>query len=105
MSRSNRDRDMTRGSDVPFGVSSGGVLPHAMSTPRRVGRNTGFLVAGELVSKAASFVFYAVMARAIGQEGFGGFTFALSLALLLAAFDTGVDPVVTRAIARRREDV
>jgi O-antigen/teichoic acid export membrane protein len=76
-----------------------------MSSAGRVARNTGFLAVGDIASKFASLAFYAVMARTLEQEGFGDFTFALSLALLLAAFDTGVDPLVTRGIARRRDDV
>jgi O-antigen/teichoic acid export membrane protein len=64
------------------------------------------LTLGQAASKLASFAFYVVMARRLGQEGFGSFTFALSLALLLTAYSAfGTDAVLSRAVARRADAV
>ena len=72
-----------------------------MSTAATVGRNTAVQVAGEIVGKIASVAFYLVMARRLGQDGFGAFMFALSLALLTTTFaGFGTDALVTRDVAR-----
>lgn len=72
----------------------------------RIARNTGVQVGGEVVSKIASLAFYVVMARVLEPAGFGAFTFALSLALLLTVFaDLGIDTILTREIARSRDRV
>ena len=72
-----------------------------MSSVRRIGRNTGVQVAGELFGKVGSLAFYAVMARTLGQSGFGDFSFALSLAFLLTVFaGFGTDAVLTREASR-----
>lgn len=72
-----------------------------MSVAARVGRNTAVQVAGEVLSKLASAAFYVVMARELGRDGFGEFTFALSLALLLTTLSGfGTDALVTREVAR-----
>lgn len=68
--------------------------------------NTAVQVVGEVVSKAASLAFFAVMAREFGKEGFGEYTFALSLVVLFTVFaGFGTDTVLTRAVAQRREDL
>jgi O-antigen/teichoic acid export membrane protein len=72
---------------------------------RTVGRNTAVLVAGEALSKLASAALYFVMARELGQEDFGAFTFALSLALLTTTVaGLGTDDFVTREVARGTAD-
>lgn len=72
----------------------------------RIARNTGVQVGGELISKVASLAFYVFMARALGRDGFGDFTFALSLALLLTTLaDLGGDQIMTREVARRRDEI
>lgn len=74
-----------------------------MSATRTIARNTTLQAVAEMLGKLASFAFYAIMARQLGQDGFGEFTFALSLALLttiVAGF--GIDPYVAREVARDR---
>jgi O-antigen/teichoic acid export membrane protein len=74
-----------------------------MPSARRVLRNTSVQVGAELVSKVASLVLYAVLARKLGRVGFGEFIFAFSLAALLTAFaGPGTDDVLTREVARDR---
>jgi O-antigen/teichoic acid export membrane protein len=70
---------------------------------RRVARNTGVMVGGQALSKLASLAFYVLMARKLGQHGFGSFTFALSLAVLLTSFaGFGTDSILAREVARDR---
>jgi O-antigen/teichoic acid export membrane protein len=74
-----------------------------VSTSRVVARNAGFQVGAEVVSKVASLLLYAVMARSLGQAGFGHFTFAFSLAGLFVVFAApDVENVLTRDVARDR---
>lgn len=75
-------------------------------TSARVARNTAIQAGGESVSKVASFAFYVVMARVLDPEGFGTFTFALSLAMLLTVLaDLGTDTILTREVARSRDRI
>ena len=70
---------------------------------RRIAANTVLRVGGEVVAKAASFVFFVVMARELGEEGFGDFNFALSLAtVLVAASGFGTSGLLSREVARDR---
>lgn len=74
-----------------------------MSTSGRVARNAAIQSAAETISKIAALVLYAVLARALGQEGFGEFSFAFSLATLLIVLAApGVNDIMTREIARDR---
>ena len=74
-----------------------------MSVSRVIARNTGVQAAADLLGKVASLAFYVVMARELGQRGFGDFTFALSLALVLTMFaEFGTDEMVTRTVAVER---
>ena len=74
-----------------------------MSLARTIARNTGVQVAADILGKLASLAFYAVMARELGQQGFGAFTFALSLALVLTAVASfGTDEILARTVARDR---
>ena len=45
-----------------------------MSVSRVIARNTGVQAAADLLGKVASLAFYVVMARELGQGGFGDFT-------------------------------
>jgi O-antigen/teichoic acid export membrane protein len=71
---------------------------------RLVARNTAVQVLGDTAGKLISLAFYVVLARELGPDGFGLFTFGLSLALLVvtpAGF--GIDTIVAREIARDRQ--
>ncbi len=72
---------------------------------RRVAKNTGVQTAGMAVSRIATLVFYVVMARELGQEGFGDYNFALSIGILVAVCGLGTDFAMTREIARDIERV
>jgi O-antigen/teichoic acid export membrane protein len=72
-----------------------------VSTSRAVARGTSRLVAGLLSAKALDFVFYLLLARHLGVERFGRYTFALSFTLLFSIVaDFGLATVFTREASR-----
>jgi O-antigen/teichoic acid export membrane protein len=72
-----------------------------VSSARTIARNTSVQAVADVFGKVASLAFYVVMARELGQEGFGDFTFALSLALMTTVFaGFGVDQVIARTVSR-----
>ena len=74
-----------------------------MSVSRVVARNTGVRAGADVLGKVASLAFYAVMARQLGREGFGAFTFALALALVMTTVaGFGTDEILARTVARDR---
>jgi O-antigen/teichoic acid export membrane protein len=71
-----------------------------------VARNAASRGVGEVVAKLASVAFFVVMARELGEVGFGDFMFALSFAsLLLLAAGFGTEELVAREVARDRSRV
>ena len=60
-------------------------------------------MAGEALAKVGSLAFFIVLARKVGEEGFGVFSFALALtgALLIAA-GFGTDDLLAREVSRDR---
>ncbi|HEX5910687.1 MAG TPA: oligosaccharide flippase family protein [Thermoleophilaceae bacterium] len=71
-----------------------------------VARNALVRMAGEILAKTASVVFFILIARKLGEEAFGDFTFALSLtSVLLFAAGLGTEELTTREIARDRSTV
>jgi O-antigen/teichoic acid export membrane protein len=73
-----------------------------MSTgARRILANTGYRLLADAGSKLASIAFYVVMARELGADGFGVFTFGLAFVLLATTLGNfGQDTVLTREVAR-----
>lgn len=77
-----------------------------MSILGAIARNTALKAGGEILTKLASLVFYAVMARKLGSEDFGHYMFALSLVVLLTSLaGFGTDGLLTREVARDREEL
>ena len=77
-----------------------------MSLSRAIGRQTVRLFAGTLTAKALDFVLYLLLARTLGVEQFGRYTFALSFTLLFNALgDLGISTVFTREVSRAPERV
>jgi O-antigen/teichoic acid export membrane protein len=73
----------------------------ASDASRRVARNVAARTGGELVAKLTSIAFFVVMARELGRQGFGDFTFAFSLtSLLLVASGFGTEDLIAREVAR-----
>jgi O-antigen/teichoic acid export membrane protein len=75
-----------------------------MSTgARRILANTGYRLLADAGSKLASIAFYVVMARELGADGFGVFTFGLAFVILVTTLGNfGQDSVLTREVARDR---
>lgn len=72
----------------------------------RVARNTGLRIGAELVGKLASLLFFAVMARELGRQGFGDFAFVAALGLLVTMLGgLGSDDILPRAVATREAEV
>ncbi len=77
-----------------------------MSLSRAIGRQTVRLFAGTLLAKGLDFVLYLLLARTLGVEQFGRYTFALSFTLLFNALgDLGLSTVFTREVSRAPERV
>ena len=73
-----------------------------MSLGRRIGRNTLAKITGEVASRGGGFLLYFLLARWLGPEAFGRYSFAFSYAVLFAVLvDLGTNVIVTREIARR----
>ena len=63
--------------------------------------NTAYRAIADLVSKLCSALLFVVMARKLGGEGFGVFTFALAFVTLVTALaDFGQDATLTREVSR-----
>ena len=71
-----------------------------------IARNALVRTAGELLAKAASVVFFVLIARELGEAAFGDFSFALALtSTLLLAAGLGTEELTTREISRDRSTV
>jgi O-antigen/teichoic acid export membrane protein len=76
----------------------------AIATPRRVVANMFAKGTSFVVEKAGQLVLVAIAGRTLGEAGFGRFSFASSLAVLLAfGSDLGLTTWTTRALARSPE--
>ncbi|MDA0183001.1 flippase [Solirubrobacter phytolaccae] len=72
-----------------------------MTGARTIARNALVVSAAQVLGKLASLGFYVVMARVLGEHGFGAYTFALSLAQLMTTFaGFGIDEWTGRTVAR-----
>ena len=70
---------------------------------RRILANTFYRSLADVVSKVASIVLFVVMARELGDAGFGVFTFALSFVTIVTTLGGfGQDIVLTREVVRDR---
>ncbi len=71
----------------------------------RIARNATVQAAAFLTSTLGALVFYVVMARILGRQGFGDFNFALSICLLIGISGLGTEYRITEEIARSPERV
>lgn len=68
---------------------------------RRVARNFGLLLTGELVAQALGFFLLAYLARALGADGFGVWTFAAAVvAYFMTVVEAGTDSWGVREVSR-----
>ena len=74
-----------------------------ISTTKRVAKNTGVLITGNIISKLCLLIFFAIVARNIGPEGLGKYAFALSFTALITVLgDMGLNTLAIREVARDR---
>jgi O-antigen/teichoic acid export membrane protein len=72
----------------------------------RFASNAAWMLAAQVVVKIASFVFFVVVARGLGTEEFGYFSFVISFVPLFLMFGMwGLEVVVVGEVARNRDDV
>ncbi len=72
-----------------------------MNTVQRIAKNTGVLLAANVISKILSFFYVMYMARCLGVQGFGILSFALAFTGIFSVFtDLGLRPLMIREVAR-----
>ncbi len=75
-----------------------------MFNSRIVAKNTGFLIAGDIVHKLTMILFVSILARKIGSELFGVFMLAQVLAgLIMVIANPGVSQILFRDVAEGKE--
>ncbi len=66
-----------------------------------VSQNTSFYTAASILQKAVSFIYFTIIARAIGVEGTGMYFFAIAFTTIFTVVaDFGLAPVLTREAAK-----
>ena len=72
-----------------------------MNTVQRIAKNTGVLLASQIVSYIFGFFFVMYTARYLGAEGFGVLSFALAFTGIFGVFaDLGLRQLTVREVAR-----
>ena len=74
-----------------------------MNTAARVTRNTGVIIAGDVVNKATWLIILIYLARYLGSAEFGRYSFVIAFIFLFGIIaDLGVNTIVVREISRDR---
>ena len=82
-------------------VDAAETLETEPTSANRILANAGFRAVADIGSKVASIALYVVMARQLGDAGFGVFTFGMAFVTLVTTFaNMGQQPVLTREVAR-----
>ncbi|MBI2552641.1 flippase [Candidatus Uhrbacteria bacterium] len=69
-----------------------------------VARNTFYLTSALVGQKLLSFVYFTLLARALGVETIGKYTFALAFTTIFSVVaDLGIQPVLVREVARAKD--
>ena len=72
-----------------------------MNTVQRIAKNTGVLLASQIVSYAIGFFFVMYTARYLGAGGFGVLSFALAFTGIFGVFaDLGLRQLTVREVGR-----
>lgn len=72
----------------------------------RVVRNSLFILAARVVSRAISFVVVVLLANSLGDENYGRYTTLVAYSALVSVFaDLGFNPLYTREAARSQKDL
>ncbi|MFA7204482.1 MAG: oligosaccharide flippase family protein, partial [Candidatus Caldatribacteriota bacterium] len=74
-----------------------------MNTVQRILKNSLFLLLSNIVSKILAFFYIIYIARYLGAEGFGVFSFALAFTSIFGVLvDLGLNSLTVREIARSK---
>ncbi len=77
-----------------------------MELARRTGKNLFYKSIGEISTRLLAFLFFAVIARKLGQTDFGKYSFAYSFTILcVPVIDFGLNSILVRDIAKKKEDI
>ncbi len=87
------------------GVESGDAAARGDSVPalvlRGISRNSAFLLAGQCLGSAISFVYILILARYLGVEDFGVFNLVIGFAMIASiAIEFGLGRLIVRDLAR-----
>lgn len=73
---------------------------------KRYARNFSWLFVAELAVRGASFVTIILIARALGTEQLGIYSYVMSLAFIFGTLvDFGMQPIIVRELARNKKEV
>lgn len=76
-----------------------------MVTGQKITANTSFFMTALVVQKVLSFVYFTLLARALGAEGTGQYFFAISFATMFSVLiDLGLSPLLIRETAKDSEN-
>jgi O-antigen/teichoic acid export membrane protein len=82
-------------------VSASSTVVRYVTGARTIARNALVVSAAQVLGKLASLGFYVAMARVLGEQGFGAYTFALSLVQVMTIFaGFGIDEWTGKTVAR-----
>ena len=77
-----------------------------MAQGTRIARNTAYLTIASILQKVISLGYFAYLARAIGAENLGKYTFALTFTSIFIIFmDFGLGTLLTREVAKKEEEL
>lgn len=72
-----------------------------MNTVQRIAKNTGVLFAAQIVAYLLAFIYMIKIARYLGPDSYGIFSFATALVLIFGIFaDLGLSTLITREVSR-----
>lgn len=72
----------------------------------RLAKNATYLTIASIIQKGMTFAYYGFLARSIGTEGMGKYTFALTMSSVFVIFmDIGLGTLLTREVAKRKESL
>ncbi len=75
-----------------------------VETPQNIAKNTTWLTSAYIFQKLFAFVYFTIIARLLGAEDIGLYTFAISLATILSIFiDLGLSNILVREAAKYKE--
>ena len=74
-----------------------------MNTVQRIAKNTGVIIAGDVVNKAIGLVIVIFLARYLGAAGYGKYAFVFAFLMFFGIIaDLGINQILVREISRDR---